>query len=253
MILRRFSKHVTDQNWFAVWLDIVVVVVGIFLGMQVTEWNERRKEAIQEDEFLHRFVVDIEKHIGLMKAKMDRLKVIYEEELYILNYLQSNISEKHSNGRLITAIYNSTSVFPYYVYNVTYDELLNSGKFNIIDSVKKRDAISIFYKDASRLDEIWNIDIENQYRLAVRAIIEPEIQKVILDKCEIRNKKEIEIQKNCEIEYDETELLRMIDSFSKIENIENLLRLNLTRTNIAINALNHNTEESKDLLEVLTN
>ena len=66
MILRRFSKHITEQNWFAVWLDIVVVVVGIFLGMQVTEWNERRKEAIQENEFIDRFVVDIENHISQM-------------------------------------------------------------------------------------------------------------------------------------------------------------------------------------------
>ena len=30
MLLRRFSKHVSDQNWFAVGLDVIVVVVGIF-------------------------------------------------------------------------------------------------------------------------------------------------------------------------------------------------------------------------------
>jgi hypothetical protein len=33
-------KHVTDQNWFGVALDVLVVITGIFLGMQVTEWNE---------------------------------------------------------------------------------------------------------------------------------------------------------------------------------------------------------------------
>lgn len=44
MILRRFMKHVTDQNWFAVGLDVIVVITGIFLGMQVTERNEERKE-----------------------------------------------------------------------------------------------------------------------------------------------------------------------------------------------------------------
>ena len=33
MILRRFTKHLSEQNWFAVWLDVIVVVVGIFLGM----------------------------------------------------------------------------------------------------------------------------------------------------------------------------------------------------------------------------
>ncbi len=33
MLLRRFSKHCSDQNWFAVGLDVVVVVLGIFLGI----------------------------------------------------------------------------------------------------------------------------------------------------------------------------------------------------------------------------
>ena len=42
-------KYVTDQNWFAVGLDGLVVITGIFLGMLVTEWNERRKD--EEDVF----------------------------------------------------------------------------------------------------------------------------------------------------------------------------------------------------------
>lgn len=52
MILRRFMKHVTDQNWFAVGLDVIVVITGIFLGMQVTEWNEGRKDLEEEKRYL---------------------------------------------------------------------------------------------------------------------------------------------------------------------------------------------------------
>lgn len=44
MILRRFTKHITDQNWFAVGLDVLVVITGIFLGMQVSEWNDVKKQ-----------------------------------------------------------------------------------------------------------------------------------------------------------------------------------------------------------------
>lgn len=44
MILRKFQQHVENQNWVAVGLDVIVVVVGIFLGMQLNDWNEGRKE-----------------------------------------------------------------------------------------------------------------------------------------------------------------------------------------------------------------
>ena len=42
MILRRFIRHVQDQNWFAVALDFVIVVFGVFMGFQVQQWNQER-------------------------------------------------------------------------------------------------------------------------------------------------------------------------------------------------------------------
>ena len=35
MLLRRLKEHLKEQNWFAVTLDLVVVVVGIFLAFRV--------------------------------------------------------------------------------------------------------------------------------------------------------------------------------------------------------------------------
>jgi len=43
MLLRSLSKHVKDQNWFAVGLDFLIVVFGIFIGFQLNNWNEGRK------------------------------------------------------------------------------------------------------------------------------------------------------------------------------------------------------------------
>lgn len=43
MLLRSLSGHVKDQNWFAVALDFLIVVFGIFIGFQLNTWNENRK------------------------------------------------------------------------------------------------------------------------------------------------------------------------------------------------------------------
>jgi hypothetical protein len=42
MILRSLTKHVKDQNWFAVGLDFAIVVIGVFIGIQVANWNDER-------------------------------------------------------------------------------------------------------------------------------------------------------------------------------------------------------------------
>ena len=59
MILRRFMQHVKEQNWFAVGLDVIVVIVGIFLGMQVTNWNETRIENETAKVYVERLKADL--------------------------------------------------------------------------------------------------------------------------------------------------------------------------------------------------
>ena len=40
MLLRRITQHVKDQNWTAVALDFFIVVIGVFIGIQVANWND---------------------------------------------------------------------------------------------------------------------------------------------------------------------------------------------------------------------
>ncbi len=42
MILRRVMEHVKSQNWTAVAVDFLIVVVGVFIGIQLGNWNDAR-------------------------------------------------------------------------------------------------------------------------------------------------------------------------------------------------------------------
>ena len=44
MLLRRVIEHVKTQNWTAVALDFLIVVVGILIAFQITEWSEARND-----------------------------------------------------------------------------------------------------------------------------------------------------------------------------------------------------------------
>ncbi|WP_133566446.1 DUF6090 family protein [Marinicella litoralis] len=59
MLLRSVSKHVKDQNWFAVFVDFLIVVVGVFIGIQVANWNENRAQNEQADGYMVQLADDI--------------------------------------------------------------------------------------------------------------------------------------------------------------------------------------------------
>jgi hypothetical protein len=56
MLLRKVTLHVREQNWTAVFIDFVIVVVGVFVGLQVQDWNEFRKDRVEEQQLLGRLL-----------------------------------------------------------------------------------------------------------------------------------------------------------------------------------------------------
>jgi hypothetical protein len=44
MILRRLSANLRAQNWTAIAIEFFIVVLGVFIGTQVANWNQARLE-----------------------------------------------------------------------------------------------------------------------------------------------------------------------------------------------------------------
>ena len=44
MILQKLRKHLKEQNWFAVILEVFIVIMGVTLAYQINLWNENRKD-----------------------------------------------------------------------------------------------------------------------------------------------------------------------------------------------------------------
>jgi len=60
MILRRIIAHFRKQEWTAIAIDFVIVVLGVFLGLQVQSWNESRQERVRERMYIERLTRDFE-------------------------------------------------------------------------------------------------------------------------------------------------------------------------------------------------
>ena len=59
MLLRRLTEHVKNENWFAVFVDFLIVVMGVFLGIQIGNWNDARNNQQNYDQAIERFRAEI--------------------------------------------------------------------------------------------------------------------------------------------------------------------------------------------------
>lgn len=73
LILRRVTEHVKTQNWTAVAIDFVIVVIGVFVGLQVQDWSNYRKERREELVLLGRLHVETQALLGAHSQELTDL------------------------------------------------------------------------------------------------------------------------------------------------------------------------------------
>lgn len=71
MILQKFATAIRRQDWFQVIVEVLIVIVGIFLGLQVQAWYDGRSAQAEEQRVTSIFVTDLEKTIRSYDILMD--------------------------------------------------------------------------------------------------------------------------------------------------------------------------------------
>ncbi|MCA8899925.1 MAG: hypothetical protein KDA53_01605 [Hyphomonas sp.] len=85
MLLQRVMGHVRAQNWVAVAIDFVIVVLGVFIGIQLGNWNESRAEASLERDFLENIVVDLQADAQNLQSGIDMAEINVRAAYYTLD------------------------------------------------------------------------------------------------------------------------------------------------------------------------
>ena len=78
MLLRRMTEHVKAQNWTAVGLDFLIVVVGVFIGVQASNWNAGRQDRERGRLYLERVHAELLAEIEVLGNRIDYFRSVRE-------------------------------------------------------------------------------------------------------------------------------------------------------------------------------
>lgn len=151
MILRRLAEAIARQDWFVVILEVLIVVIGIFLGLQVDDWNQQRKDRADEQVFLYRLHDDLmlasEMSARVRDRRLDRLQSILSASDVL--FRRSDRDELTDDE--CTSIGSSN----YFNINVSslssLDELTGTGRLGIIRDAGLRTALVGFQQASQAL------------------------------------------------------------------------------------------------------
>ena len=178
MTLRRVVAHFREQHWTAIVIDLAIVVLGVFLGIQVSNWNQARADQQKGRAYAARLTADLEQDL----AQRRQLVAYYGAVLDSIERTDALLANPQADPKeLVAAAYRATEVNNNPPRRATWDEIVSSGDIGLLP----RDAASLAaaYYAFDTSNDVYTQLLQSAYRHRVRDLIPLAVQKAMRAGC----------------------------------------------------------------------
>ena len=134
-----------SHNWFAVATDFVIVVVGVFIGLQVANWNAERHEKNAARAYIERIREDIATSAKNLQQVVEYYKATKAHALDALDGFEKPLDQL--DEQFLIDAYYASRVITRTVERSTFEEILSAGAMNSIRNIEVRTRLAIYYKN----------------------------------------------------------------------------------------------------------
>jgi hypothetical protein len=161
MIPRRVAEHAKAQNWFAVALDFFIVVIGVFIGIEVANWNQTRQDRQEERRYYGQLLVDLRSDLETLSFAERRANEFDEAAQLVIDRLSGKAPPQAPPGRMATAIHHAGWIYIPYASRGTYNELVSTGNLRLLRNSQLKSEIANYYATFDTIRQ-WDVLLRNQ-------------------------------------------------------------------------------------------
>jgi len=180
MILRRIAQHMKQQHWTGVFIELVIVVLGVFIGLQVDNWNTARIQRASAADFHRRLLADMR----LEASNYANLEAYFRDVQKAAESAYKGFAgqSQPSDSDLLVNAFRASQWNFMERHRATYDELVGSGNLDLIKDTKLRTLVAGYY-GVSFLEDAEKNSRQSEYRRLFRETVPPELQLALNAQC----------------------------------------------------------------------
>jgi len=183
MILRRLSANLRAQNWTAIAIEFLIVVLGVFIGTQVANWNQARLEKQATNRMLDQLRPELHNQI----AFFDSARAYYAiTRRYAAQALAGwNGDRNVSDSQFVIAAYQASQIYGIGINAQNWTLTFGGDQMRDIDDPKLRRNLAVIL--TADYEPVGFNAVATPYRQHVRQVIPNAVQDAIRDRCGDRN------------------------------------------------------------------
>ncbi len=162
---RKIRQKMLTENKFSKYLiyaigEIILVVIGILIALQINNWNENQKLRNQEIIYLNNLRDDLNTQINMLDVYIDYENIIIDHSNDIIEHYELNKGFNNMDS-IFPKLNDLSTRWTFSNANTTLSQMLNSNQINIIQNIKLKEELIAFNQQIELFTKNTNINNTN--------------------------------------------------------------------------------------------
>jgi len=150
---RKIRQRLLSENKISKYLlyafgEIVLVVIGIIIALQVNNWNEGRKDRVLEQDYYCRILDDF----NLEKQHIETYYTITDQKIEAAKQLLLDMHQSNKDNYTMLNNWIDTQRLPVYVpRRIAFDDLTTSGNLKLLTDIEIKNSLVLYYGDLENI------------------------------------------------------------------------------------------------------
>jgi len=130
--------------------EIILVVIGILIALQINNWNEDQKQHKRQQIYLEKLAVDVDSMLIQYENFSKRFPEFILASELALRYIETCGESDNDRLSFEYTLNSHQSMFNYPYNRNTFDEMLSNGSFSNLENESLKASISSLYASIER-------------------------------------------------------------------------------------------------------
>lgn len=247
MNVSKLGTRLRTYDWMAAAIELVIVVVGILIALEVSNWNQNRQDLARADGYYRRIHADLstdEKNFGTTLAYWGRVSGY---GLGAIAYGESGQLVDGSAWKTVLAYYQASQTLPFVPSDASFTEMRSAGELGLIADERLRGRLEDYYSMSGIGGESIIRQQDPAYRKQVRGLTPWSVQQYIWDRCYRESSYADQGFVDCPSPISEPEALAILSNFKAAPFLLDNLRTWMSTLRISEIVLNNVRRDAQQL------
>ncbi|MEX0644253.1 MAG: DUF6090 family protein, partial [Parvularculaceae bacterium] len=130
-------------------------VMGVFVGLQVNNWNEARKDAVRERTYLTQIAAELDESIASIEYAMELSQKRAALGALLLRAVDDPNAVRAEPSRFVIALLQANYTYSPSIRSSAFEEMKSAGDLGLLRDAQLRFDLTEFYTDVDSREQ-WN-------------------------------------------------------------------------------------------------